>query len=218
MVSSPAGLASTMNRFFLDKIKNLRNGIPPPTEDPVKKLREAMRGKICSFSMKEVTVDEVVKLILKLKNSSSTGVDFIDTKTVKLIAKDIAPALSHIINLSLKTSTYPSLWKWAKVVPLLKSASADPILPKSYRPVALLPIMSKILEKVVFSQLIEYLEENNIIHPNLHGSRAGHDTSTALLQLYDRWVEEIEENKMVGVIFCDQSAAFDLCTRWNLWV
>ena len=211
MVSSPSGLASTMNRFFHDKIRKLRSDIPPPTGDPINKLREDMKEKNCTFSIKEVSVEEVTKLIHNLKNSSSTGIDYIDTKTIKLVAKNIAPALSHIINLSVKTSTFPSLWKWAKVVPLLKSASADPILPKSYRPVALLPIMSKILEKVVFSQLIGYLEENDIIHPNLHGSRAGHDTSTALLQMYDRWVEELEENKMVGVLFCDQSAAFDLC-------
>ena len=89
--------------------------------------------------------------------------------------------------------------------------SADSILPKNYRPIALLPILSKVLEKVVFSQLVEYLENNRLIHPNLHGSRAGHNTSTALIQLYDKWVEEVEEGKMVGVLFCDQSAAFDLC-------
>jgi hypothetical protein len=67
------------------------------------------------------------------------------------------------------------------------------------------------MEKVVFSQLVEYLEHNMLIHPNLHGSRAGHNTSTALIQLYDKWVEEVEDGKMVGVLFCDQSAAFDLC-------
>ena len=67
------------------------------------------------------------------------------------------------------------------------------------------------MEKVVFSQLVEYLEQNKLIHPNLHGSRVGHNTYTALLQLYDKWVEEIEDDKMVGVLFCDQSAAFDLC-------
>ena len=63
----------------------------------------------------------------------------------------------------------------------------------------------------MFSQLVEYLDKNRIIHPNLHGSRGGHDTSTALLQLCDRWVEDLEEKKMVGVLFSDQSAAFDLC-------
>ena len=211
MVSSPSGLASAMNRFFLDKIKRLRTGIPPPTGDPVRKLREALKNRHCTFSMKQVGTEAVLKIIKNLKNSSATGVDYIDTKSIKLIADILAPALTHVINLSIQSSTFPTIWKWAKVVPLLKSTSADTILPKSYRPVALLPILSKILEKVVFSQLIDYLEQNSLIHPNLHGSRAGHDTSTALLQLYDRWIEELEEDKMVGVLFCDQSAAFDLC-------
>ena len=98
----------------------------------------------------------------------------------------------------------------------MKSASSDPILPKSYRPIALLPILSKVLEKIVFSQLVEYLEVNNLIHPNLHGSRAAHNTSTALIQLYDKWAEEIEDDKMVGVLVCDQSAAFDLCDHYLL--
>ena len=55
------------------------------------------------------------------------------------------------------------------------------------------------------------MESNGLVHPNLHGSRAGHSTATALTQLYDQWVEEVEEGKMVGVLLCDQSAAFDLC-------
>ena len=60
------------------------------------------------------------------------------------------------------------------------------------------------------------MEENNLIHPNLHGSRAAHNTSTALIQLYDKWADEIEEGKMIGVIVCDQSAAFDLCDHYLL--
>ena len=81
---------------------------------------------------------------------------------------------------------------------------------------ALLPILSKVMEKVVFSQLVKYLEDNNLIHPNLHGSRPGHSTSTALIQLYDNWVEQVEEGKLVGVLICDQSAAFDLCDHYLL--
>ena len=211
VVTSPAGLAVAMNSFFLDKIKTLRRNIPLPTGDPATKLREAMANIQCQFSIKYVKEDEVRKTIKDLKNSSATGVDYIDTKTIKLVADIITPALTHIINLSIQTSTFPAIWKWAKVIPLLKAENADSILPKSYRPVALLPILSKVLEKVVFRQLVNYLEENNLVHPNLHGSRAGHDTSTALLQLYDRWVEELESDSMVGVLFCDQSAAFDLC-------
>ena len=81
--------------------------------------------------------------------------------------------------------------------------SSDPLLPESYRPVALLPILSKVMEKAVFNQLVTYLEDNKLIHPNLHGSRAGHNTSTALIQMYDNWLEEVEDGKVVGVLICD---------------
>ena len=85
------------------------------------------------------------------------------------------------------------------------------MLPKSYRPVALLPIMSKGLEKVLFGQFVKYLEENNLLHPNLHGSRSSHSSSTALIQLYDKWAGQAENDKLVGILICYQSAAFDLC-------
>ena len=67
------------------------------------------------------------------------------------------------------------------------------------------------MEKAIFNQLVFYLESNKLVHPNLHGSRSGHSTATALTQLYDTWVEEVEQGNMVGVLLCDQSAAFDLC-------
>ena len=109
MVTNPSGLASAMNRFFLDKIRNLRSGIPKVAGDPVEKLREALREKKCTFRIKEVEVDQVLKLIQKLKNSSSTGLDYIDTIIIKSAAKNIAPPLTHIINLSVRSSTFPSL-------------------------------------------------------------------------------------------------------------
>ena len=87
----------------------------------------------------------------------------------------------HFINLSLSNSEFPTLWKVAKVVPLLKND--DPVLPKNYRPVALLPVLSKILEKVVFLQLVNYLDVNGLLSANHHGSRHGHNTATALMQM-----------------------------------
>ena len=179
-------------------------------------MKEAMVNRNFSFKINNVKEEEVLKVIQGLKNSAATGTDFIDTKSIKIAAELIVPALTHIINLSINTSTFPSLWKHAKVVPLLKSSTADNLQPKSYRPVALLPILSKVLEKVVFGQFVQYLEQNHLIHPNLHGSRAAHSTSTALIQLYDRWAEECENNKVVGVLICDQSAAFDLCDHFLL--
>ena len=90
MISSPAGLASTMNKFFLDKIKGLRNLIPAAVTDPLAKMKEAMANRRCSFPLSRVEENDVLKVIFGLKNSSASGVDFIDTRTVKLAAKQIA--------------------------------------------------------------------------------------------------------------------------------
>ena len=149
-------------------------------------MKETMESNECKFEIKKVEVEEVLKIIQGVKNSSATGTDFIDTRTIKLASNLIAHPLTHIINLSISTSSFPNLWKHAKVVPLLKSTTADPLLPKSYRPVALLPILSKVLDKVVFGLFVKYLDENNLVHPNLHGSRTGHNTSTALIHFYDK--------------------------------
>ena len=122
-------------------MKDLRGKIPVTNIDPLKYLKEAMVGRSCHFGLKLLTVEEVTKLIKGLRNSSATGVDLFDTRTLKLGADILAPAVQHIINLSISTSTFPDQWKWHKVIPLLKGSECDRLLPKSYRPVALLPVL-----------------------------------------------------------------------------
>lgn len=96
---------------------------------------------------------------------------------IKLVALDILPAVNHIINLSILQSTFPTMWKQAKVVPLSKKG--DSLTPKNYRPAAFLPKFSKILERVYFNQMVSYLDSNNLIHPDHHGLRQGHITANA---------------------------------------
>ena len=69
----------------------------------------------------------------------------------------------------------------------------------------------KVLERAVFGQLVEYLEVNNLLHPNQHGGRKGHSTTTALIQMYDQWCDDLEEGKTNGIQLLDQSAFFDIC-------
>ena len=143
-----------------------------------------------------------------LKNSKSCGLDNIDTYIIKLIKHEILPALTHIVNLSIETSTFPAEYKVAKIIPLLKKS--DPLNPKNYRPVAILPIVSKIIERAVFLQIIEYMNENDLLHPSHHGFRPGHNTTTALIQMYDSWIEAVDRDELVGVCMLDMSAAFDV--------
>ena len=169
-----------------------------------------MRNRTCQFSFQPVTQDKVIKEILGLRGSKATGVDFINVQSLKIIAKEIAPCLTHIINISIASNSFPSSYKYAKVVPLLKSPEKSPLECSSYRPVSLLPVLSRVVEKVIFSQLSSYLEDNNLIHPNHHGGRKEHNTTTALIQMNDEWLAAAEEGLMTGVMMTDLSAAYDL--------
>ena len=168
-----------------------------------------MEDRRCSFSLQAVHPDTVEKILATLKNSKSCGLDTIDTFSLKLAAPYIIPALTHLVNLSIATQTFPTMWKTAKVIiPLYKKE--DPLSPKNYRPVAILPIISKILEKTIFIQIIQYMETHQLLHPNHHGFRSHHSTTTGLIQMYDSWVEAVERKEFTGVCFLDLSAAFDI--------
>ena len=206
--SSPKRLAKMMNEFFINKVKNLLSNLQPTDSDPLRYLKRYMSGRNAKFQLRQVHPDEVLAVIRSLKNSKSTGLDTINVQILKLIAESILPSLTHIVNLSLASSTFPSAWKKAKVIPLLKKS--DPLVPQNYRPVALLPVFSKILEKIVFKQISEYIESNNILHRSHHGSRALHSTSTALIEMYTHWIDVLENGDAAGIMMLDLSAAFDL--------
>ena len=105
-----------MNNFFTGKTTRLRNDLPAPTADPLRTLKIMMQNKTCSFQLQAVHPDKVLEIIKQLKNSKSTGTDDIDTTTIKLIAEDILPVLTHIINLSITQSQFPDPWKTAKII------------------------------------------------------------------------------------------------------
>ena len=200
-------IAQLMNRFFIEKVVNIRNGMRKVAE----KLGECtslMVGNSCSLDLSHVTVDKVRKLLKNLKGSRSTSVDELDSYAVKLSSDYIAEPLHHIITLSIIKKEYPTSWKYTKIIPLHKKLSQ--LERKNYRPVAILSPLSKILEKVVYEQIYGYFTSNKLFHANLHGYRQNRSTQTALLQMYDRWVRAASNGQVSGVVLIDLSAAFDL--------
>ena len=213
LISKPKEIANTMNTFFVTKVKKLQEKLPDKTGDPTRYLRNAMKNRQCNFKFKPVGPDEVRKIVKSLKNSKSTGLDNIDTRTIKLVIEEILPALTHVINLSLTNQEFPRIFKQSKIVPLLKKPKDDPLNPKFYRPVALLPIMSKILERAVFIQIEHYVEDNGLLHPSHHGGRACHSTTTAIIEMYDQWLEAVDKGNIAGCMMLDLSAAYDLANH-----
>ena len=207
LISKAASIASTMNEFFIEKVQTIRAGIKSlPNEFKI--CHEIMSHRKISLDINHVSVTHVKKILKKSKGSKSTGIDTLDSYSVKLSAEIIAQPLHHIICLAIMQSKFPSSWKYSKVIPLHKKESK--LEKKNYRPVTILSPLSKIFERIIYDQMYNYFSRNRILNKNLHGFRSNRSTQTALLTMYDRWATAASNGQMSGVVLIDLSAAFDL--------
>ena len=152
--------------------------------------------------------EEVTNLIKSLKPKTSTGHDNLSPKIFKQIYKGTVQPFVHIINLSLSSGIVPDAMKLAKVVPIFKNNGDNSIM-KNYRPVSLLPVLSKILERIVYNRLFNFLVKHKILHPAQYGFQVDLSTELAILELQDRIIKILNEKKCCVGIFMDLSKAFD---------
>ena len=114
---------------------------------------------------------------------------------------------SHIHNLSIRSGYFPDKWKISKVLPTYKDdIKSDP---NNYRPISILPIVSKIIKKVIFNQLYEYIISNNLLADVQHGFRHTHSALTALFEATNNWYVNIDNGLINSVLFLDSKKAFD---------
>ena len=159
------------------------------------------------FSLKPVTTKAVDKIMKKMSKKKTAGRDGISQECLLLGQEILAAPLTTIINQSVNTGVFPSQWKEAVVVPILKKGDAKDL--KNYRPVNCLAAASKVLEKVVCEQLTRYTEVHGILPNSQHGFRQGRSTMTALTAMQKEWITNAEEGLMTGVLVWDLSSAFD---------
>ncbi len=125
------------------------------------------------FSFCSLTEAEVSKLLLS-SHPTTCPLDPMPSHLLKAFTPTLLLALTHIINTSLLTGTFPTAFKQARVTPLLKKNTFNISLTDSYRPVSLLPFIAKTLEWVVFNQLSSFLSKHNLLDVNQSGFRCGH--------------------------------------------
>ena len=142
-----------------------------------------------------------------LRRKKATGLDNFPPGLLKDVASVIAKPLAFVINLSLETGSVPAEWKVAKVIPQFKSGSSAEI--DNCRPISILPIFSKILEKMVYKQLIFYLESNSLLSDYQFGFRSNRSTELAVTYFNNLVRKEADCGKVTGAVFIDLSKAFD---------
>ena len=167
------------------------------------------------FSFTPVADAQVLK-VLNSTYSNSCGPDHISKSMLKLCAPSIIPHLTALINASFSSSIFPSSWKNSHIRALLKTIT--PSSPSDTRPIALLPEMAKIQERIAFEQLLAHLEAQKHLTPRQACYRKGHSTQTALLGVLDDIRKAVDQRKVTLLTLFDFSKAFDCIPHKKLLI
>ena len=160
-----------------------------------------------TFNFQNIEETDIIQIIDNLPNKTSRGNDDLSYQFIKRIKISLTKPLSIIINQILNSGIFPEKLKIAKVIPIHKKD--DNKLFNNYRPISLLPVMSKIVEKCIYKQLYDYFQKNNMFYAHQYGFRTGHCTEYAALEIIDRVTTQLDINNIPLNIFLDLSKAFD---------
>ena len=199
--------ANSFCNFFSNAAFNLKQKSLPLVDFIWKRADNIKVRTNEKFRFKYVSKIFIERELKQLKRHKATGIDDLPSNLLKDTAQEISKPIAYIINLSQSTSIIPNEWKIAIVNPLHKSCDRENC--DNYRPISILPVISKIMEKAVNSQLIEYLQTNNLLCSSQFGYRKNRSTELATTSHLDRIRKEADKGNMTGVVFIDLSKAFD---------
>ena len=183
-LTNPSEIADGFNDFFVNIGANLASCIKDSGADPC----SAIGGQYLPLhTFEPPTMEEVRSITMALKD------DGIKSILLKETIEYIIQPLTHILSLSLQSGIVPDKLKTAKVIPILKTGDAKDF--GNYRPISILPCISKILEKLVYTRISKHLSVNNILFSHQYGFRKKHSTEHALIQLFNHISTALDESK-----------------------
>ncbi|KAI8516468.1 hypothetical protein Bbelb_050490 [Branchiostoma belcheri] len=201
--SEPAEMAEEFNKYFSSCAADLARDIPVSEEDPLRHVPESTS----TFRLRPVEETEVLNELLRLKPKKATGVDKIPSRLLKDSAPIIVKPLAHIFNLSISSGEVPDDWKLAKVSPIYKSGNKDSV--SNYRPVSVLNVASKVMEKMVHNQVSHFVNSTGQLTAHQSGFRKHHSTGSAVQKVVED-IQSAQNNQKVTVaLFLDLRKAFD---------
>ena len=162
--------------------------------------------QLSSFYLTPTDPFEILELIDELAKKPA-GTDKIPAKYVKLGAPALSNILSVLINECYMLGRFPDSLKIARLTPIHKGGPND--IPSNYRPISILSVLSKLIEKLTYNRLIKFLNRNSILSNNQFGFRSAHSTSHAITSIHEKILENVDNNKHTISIYLDLSKAFD---------
>ena len=204
-------IADCFNKHFTQIANKCLSNTTPPCDLQYTKLKIFVQSKMPpgnSFNIPPVTEKWIHKTLSTLDKNKATGLDDISARILRVAARYITKVITNICNHSIRHMSFPQSWKSARVSVLHKKDSVHE--PSNYRPISILPILSKLLEKHVFNALYEFLIVNDLLSHNQSGFQNKHSCETALHQMTDQWLQSMFQGEYTGVLFVDFCKAFDL--------
>ena len=199
-IDDPKEIANAFNSSFI----NIGPSVASHIVTDVSYKDYLSENHTTTIKIKFVKEEAVDSIINKLKNKTSRGIDGISNQILKIAKVELLRSITFLINLMIHTGTYPQQLKIANVT-IFKAN--DKKQSSNYRPISLLPSISKIFESVIYQLLMKYLLENKLLSSQQYGFRANH--STELAYLIDRLTYDLDNGKIPTNIYIDLSKAFD---------
>ena len=202
-VSDPRAVANVFNDHFSNTGKRIQETIGASDLDPLVNVKPVATN----LTVKPLTEYKLCKIVSRLEAKRSSGYDDISNFLLKHIIHTIKSPFCLLINKSIKDGIFPDCMKIAKIIPLHKSGSIED--PDNFRPISLLPVLSKILEKYMYSAVTSHLADNNVLYLRQFGFRQLHSTVHAAQLFVSEVLNSFEEDLFVASIFIDMKKAFD---------
>ena len=204
IIDDPNAISNSFNNFFVNVGPVTENTVPKvPNMSPERFLKNRNQT---DFILAHISDNEILDIIKALPNKG-TGPASIPLKLLKSVADIIIFPLSRIINLSFSSGTFPDVLKTQKIIPLHKGGSTQEL--NNFRPISLLSIFDKIIEKLMHKRLYTFLEIHNIIYENQFGFKKKHSTGHSLMEITEKIKESIDQGNYGCGIFIDLKKAFD---------
>ena len=199
--------AESLNKHFCEVGSKLSASVPIYDNIKFNDFLIPNNDNDCSLNSFTEVSSEAIKSYVTSLSSDKAITDLLPLRIIKAILPIIIPSLTHIVNLSLSTGKFPNCCKLAVVTPIFKGGEyCDP---NDYRPISILPIVSKCIEYSVNEQLSNYFEQNNLLTEHQYGFRKNHSTTYLTLDMFDKLFDSKHNGNTPAIIFLDIKKAFD---------
>ena len=203
----PLEIANTLNDHFNSIGGKMAKKVNPKNKrvkDPLDYINKSPFQSIYLFPS---NVSEIIKIIREINTKKATGPDDIPGYVLKITSQTIAPELTLLFTECMTQGIFPDKLKIAKILPIHKGGAKN--ISTNYRPISLLPILGKVLEKVIASRFLKFINKHNILTQNQFGFRKNRSTELAIIEVYNNLLSNLENNKYTCAIFLDLAKAFD---------